>query len=438
MPEPRQSDAEGDPSGAVFRALREEEREACLQLWCTVWPGENSPAYFRRYFYGDVEWLPYYTQVAEVEGRLVSAVQICKRRVGCGPFTLTMGGIANVSTLPEFRGKGYNTGCLKRAIAVMEADAMDFSLLFTGINAYYARQGYADLPRRRMQGTVKPDFTPRPSPYTVRAAEARDLPAVRTIYDHYNRHRPIAVQRSEAYWRDWVRIDPEHPPENLLVAVAGDGEIMGYVRTGVFSSAVPYSAEEVQTRLIEFGSRGATPEAERALAEALLDAVTDRMPPAQTRVLRLEIALEPAVLNVLAGILQQKEESLAASGMVRLLHRDNLLRSMTMVWNERWIAAGRPTGVLTFDTPYGRTRLVAEGAFLRVLPVDSLEYETETAEVLPQSAFFGLLFGTLSPERAMPLGNASGESRTLPVTLHPLLTALFPPQAMVYWGADGF
>ncbi len=56
--------------GATIRSLREEEREACLDLWCAVWPGEGSRAYFERYFSGDIDWLPHYTQVAEINGRL--------------------------------------------------------------------------------------------------------------------------------------------------------------------------------------------------------------------------------------------------------------------------------------------------------------------------------------------------------------------------------
>ena len=71
------------------------------------------PALFR----GRVEWLPYYTQVAVDAGRIVSAVHICRRTVACGDFRLTMGGIANVATLPEYRGKGLNTACLRAAIS---------------------------------------------------------------------------------------------------------------------------------------------------------------------------------------------------------------------------------------------------------------------------------------------------------------------------------
>ena len=157
-----------------FRAVREEEKEACIALWCTVWQGANSETYFRRYFFGDVEWLPYYTQVAVEDGEIVSAVQICKRTVPCGEYRLVMGGIANVATLPEHRGKGYNTECMKRAIAVMEADAMDFSLLFTGINAYYARLGYCDMPRPNLAGTLRESLAPLALPYRVRLATATD------------------------------------------------------------------------------------------------------------------------------------------------------------------------------------------------------------------------------------------------------------------------
>jgi predicted acetyltransferase len=90
------------------RAIREEEREECIALWCTIWPGDSDP-YFRKYFFGDVEWLPYYTQVGVLDARLVSAAHVCKRVVACGDVRLTMGALANVVTLPEYRGKGYNT-----------------------------------------------------------------------------------------------------------------------------------------------------------------------------------------------------------------------------------------------------------------------------------------------------------------------------------------
>src|SRR5579871_731509 len=104
-----------------FLAIREEEREECIDLWCTAFESDHR-AYFARYFYSDPEWLPTYTQVAVVDGKLVSAVTICKRVVACGDLRLTMGGIGNVAPLPDYRGRGYNIACMRQAIAIMEAD----------------------------------------------------------------------------------------------------------------------------------------------------------------------------------------------------------------------------------------------------------------------------------------------------------------------------
>ena len=403
-----------------FRAVREEERDECVRLWCTVWQGDNED-YFRRYFYGDVEWLPYYTQVAVVEGKIVSAVQICKRMVGCGDFQLTMGGIANVATLPEYRGQGYNTECLKRAITVMEADAMDFSLLFTGINDYYARLGYATWPRKGLLGTVREDFIPRPTVYTVRPARGEDLPAVYSLYNVANRQRPIAVQRSEAYWRDWIGLSPAKDPTDMLVAVDANGVVRGYVRYGVFRSAIPYSADEVKVRVTEFGVETHHPPAELELIIALLDGITAFFLEQGTRKVRLDIAVDTLIQWTLDAVLELQEHPISNSGMVRLLHRENLLQSFAMLQNDRWIAAGRPTGTLTFATPYGPVSLHTDGSFLRVASTD------EATSTLPQEALFGLLFGSLTPKEVTP-----------DTALHPLLEALFPPRAPVYWGADGF
>lgn len=411
--------------GFGVRAIRAEEREECLRLWSTVWPGANSPAYFRRYFYGDREWLPYYTQVGVLDGKIVSAVQICKRTVACGDAKLTMGGIANVATLPEYRGRGYNTQCLQSAIAVMEADAMDFSLLFTGIHDYYARQGFETISQALLSGVIRADFALPKTKYAVRKAAEDDLPAIQKCYDDYNQQRPIAVQRYPAYWRDWMNIAPQHIPETLLVAVEQTGGVVGYVNTGVFKSAVPYSAEEVGASIIEFGTRGGLDVGEQdEVACALLGTVARETLAGGGTQLRLQIALTASVRQAFENIVSAAEQVIRTSGMARLLHRDNLLRSLTMGLNDRWINAGQPPGTAIFATPYGAVRLDATSAFLRVSAVETTNVGEEA---LPQSALFGLLFGAITPEQV----TAQPESRTL-------LSVLFPPQAFVYYGADGF
>lgn len=412
---------------AVFRALRPDEREECLDLWLRVWPGYANRTYFERYFYGDVGWLPYYTQVAECDGRLVSTVHICNRTVACGEFRLNMGGIANVATLPEYRGRGYNTGCLKNAIEVMEADAMDFALLFTGINAYYRKFGFANLPRGRTSVRIRPDFKRPLSRFTIRPAASRDIYALRRIYSAYNHDRPIAVQRSEAYWRDWMRFDPRNLPSGLMVATVGSGDIAGYVCTGGFSSAAPYDSDDSSVRVIELCIDTKLEYQEEEVTRSLLNEVIVGLLCSGTRKLVLEIANTPAVLAVLADAAELRgiEHTIMSSSMVRLLHHDNLLKSVCMCASERWRNAGSPAGKLTFETPYGRAVLDATGTLPRMADaaVDSAQLDAP----ISQSDLFSLLFGTVDSH----LAPYSVQSQLL-------MSALFPKCDMVYWGADGF
>jgi GNAT superfamily N-acetyltransferase/L-amino acid N-acyltransferase YncA len=405
------------------RALRENEQDACVALWCTVWPGDNE-AYFRRYFEGDVEWLPYYTQVAVDGVRIVSAVQVCKRTVACGDFRLHMGGIANVVTHPEYRGRGLNTACLRAAIGVMEADAMDFSLLFTGINGYYAREGFASIPRTRLRGTLSVDRAAEaPDRLTVRQARAEDLSEIFAIYDAYNSTRPIAVQRTPAYWRDWIGLTPEKldSGEAPLVAVDPTGQIVGYVSYQV-NFYQGHQITEDYAYVSEYGAlERDSLDAGAEAALALLQAVAAGAMAAGKRELHLSIAQTPSIRSALRSICEKTSENVTESAMARLLDRENLLRSFLLEWNDRWNAAGRPSGEVVFDTPYGPTKLDGRGRFLKVEAIEGKQ------GALPHAVLLGLLFGAMTP------GQATDDAAALP-----LLSALFPPQDGIYWSADGF
>lgn len=400
-----------------FRALRPQEREACLNLWCTVWPDE-SPDAFRRYLYGDVEWLPYYTQVAVEGERIVGTAHICKRIVACGAFQLTVGGVACVTTLPEYRNHGYSIECLRHAITVMEADAMDFSLLFPRNHNLCAPLDYAALPLPVMEVALAPETAPRSTGLSVRQAAANDLPRIHEIYTQYNRQRPLAVQRNAAYWRDWLQIYPGQVPDTLRVATDAEGKVLGYIR----AETLPGNAAETRARITECGwMPDLSPEVEQQVVITLLESVIAQLPPVSQRLLRLEVALEPALQIALAPVAERMTIRRKRPAMVRLLHRDNLLCSLTLDWNERWIAAGRPAGQVTFQTPYGAVLLDAFGPFLRVQPIDTEE------NALGQHTFFGLLAGFLDPAEI-----TADPERNM------LLQVLFPRRPFVFWPADQF
>ena len=408
-------------SGSVkeeFRAIREDERAECLRLWETVFG--DDPAYFRRYFYGDTEWLPYYTQVAKMDGKIVSAAHVVKRTVDCGEMKLTMGGLANVATLPEYRGRGLNRQCVERLIAIMEADAMDFSLLFTGVNAYYAKMGYANLPRPDATLVIRPDFAPVATNCAVRSARDEDLPFLYACYAAYNDTRPIAVKRSDAYWRDWIGISPGKIPAALLVALDAENALMGYIQVDRWFDA--QNSKDEEGTVLEFALNPfLSGEWKETAAFALLQEATTRFHAAGISQIYSGLSPDAAIANAAARLFLERIDSVEGDGMVRLLHRENLFRGLSMTWNERWNGAGNPPGTIAFETPYGLTELDATGAFLKIAPVE------QAASVISQSDFFRLLFGFGRLEVLAKSGNYAE-----------LLAGLFPPQAPVYWSADGF
>ena len=137
--------------------------------------------------------------------------------------------------------------------------------------------------------------------------------------------------------------------------------------------------------------------------------------------------MTPAVRRALADIAGQDgiNQNPISTGMVRLLNRDNLLNSICMCSSERWRSAGSPAGKLAFETPYGFATLDADGSLPFVTSADAFGFESVTP--MSQSSLFGLLFGSLGPHQA-----------TSEISLHPLISALFPSRDMVYWGVDGF
>lgn len=223
-----------------FRALEPHEQPACLQLWTQVFsPGAD---YFVRYFEEPL-WKPEYTRVCEVDGRLVSAVQIVRRAVRLNGQAVPMAGIANVATLPEYRGRGFSTQLMRDAQRVMDAEDFLFGLLFTGIHDFYARLGWERVPFPLWSATPQPLAL---DGWRFRTAEPDDLPRVQVWYAQSYADHPLSVVRDDAYWRIWTRWDD--PNWRRAFYIAEDSlTARGYVVLETHHRTLPDGTRRVST-----------------------------------------------------------------------------------------------------------------------------------------------------------------------------------------------
>ena len=333
------------------REVREPELEECLELWCTVFHNDT-PDYFRRYFYGDEYFEPKYTRVAVVNGRIVSAVHIVKRLVACGEHTFTMGGIANVATHPEARGRGYASLCLEQALEVMRGDGMDFSTLGTGIPGFYARYGWERAHRFVGTGRLRDrDVEPRTST-TVRRYNQHDEPAIRTIYRITNNTRPITVRRTAAYWREWIGWTGGKHPGDVLVAEDAQG-VAAYCLATV---------EDAKLVVRELGDRTTDGAGTTDVLWACLR--SGRMRGAEQ--VELRVPRLPTIEAVASQALTDWRYVLRETSMVRVLNPVAMVGGLLPELNDQWRALGRPQGTLSFSTPEGALTVVADSRGVRV------------------------------------------------------------------------
>jgi GNAT superfamily N-acetyltransferase len=162
-----------------------------------------------------------------VEGDLVSAADFFIRptRDGIGSAR-PMGGIGSVATLSEHRGKGYSSELLSRAIARMEERGCEWSILFTGVNAHYEKQGWRTFPQRSISADIRPEAVACRDDLPVAEKEwwRPGEPAVLApLFDAEFTHRPLTRARTPLAWNVAVRERLNRPGTTAFLAGSVEG-----------------------------------------------------------------------------------------------------------------------------------------------------------------------------------------------------------------------
>ena len=205
-----------------FRALYPDELETWLDHVTSVFTGGRQ--YFSNHWYNDPWRDAEGIRIAIDNGTIVSTVRVFIRKMFLHGELITVGGIGEVSTRPEYRRRGIATQLLKDSIKFMEESGIAVSSLH-GSQQIYSIEGWEKVPRCYARQTFTAE---KQSAWKVRPANfdnGAEVKRIAELYDRYARKFNGTFVRDEMeYWTKWVQTESS----NAWVAER-NGSIEGYV-----------------------------------------------------------------------------------------------------------------------------------------------------------------------------------------------------------------
>lgn len=397
-------------SEPVVRGATPEEFDEVAKVIATAF-GEATDEWPWTHVARDPNHRPELHRICVADGKIVSALRIVRHQVHYGGAVLEHAGIADVGTPEEFRRQGHSTRCLQDAIGFMEQEGAHFSILYTGIQPFYARLGWAILPHQ------VPCYELTKAPEAVEGVEVctmdreAHLAGVRSVYDAFNATRVATTIRSDAYWE--LRPSQEALP-NWLVALT-DGEVTAYL-CGVVHDEV--------LGVREYGWLGGY----RQSLEALFGEAIRRGLKEGAKRLTCQLGADRAARDVLTGLAAPAEAVRWDHVMVRVVDLQGLLKAAELWLRERPHRARSmpPAAAVNLRWEEQVAGLRYDNRLLSVVPQMTGRAELDmTADEVVQ-----LLFG--DGLRAIP------KARRLPQRERRLLEAVFPGEHFVFWETDWF
>ncbi|MDE0682003.1 MAG: GNAT family N-acetyltransferase, partial [Candidatus Poribacteria bacterium] len=163
-------------------------------------------------------------RIAVDNGTIVSTVRVFTRKMFLHGEPVSVGGIGEVSTRPEYQRRGLATQLLKDSIRFMESRGIVMSSLH-GSQRIYSVEGWEKVPRYYAKQPIAAKKQVAWEVRPVNFDNHAEVERIAALYDAYARKfNGTFVRDDMAYWTKWVRT--ESP--NAWIAESG-GAIEGYV-----------------------------------------------------------------------------------------------------------------------------------------------------------------------------------------------------------------
>lgn len=163
--------------------------------------------------------------------KIVTLVELFSRNMYIGKSKVLVGDIGNVSTLPEVRGKGYNSMLIKKLLNYMENKGYHFSILF-GIPIYYEKLGWVYYPEYRADVDLNslPKLVDDSGMSMCEVHSDDEYKEVIKLYQKYGKKTGNTV-RDTKYWfhaKEWLITEP-----NSILLWSRNGQTVAFSRVGI-------------------------------------------------------------------------------------------------------------------------------------------------------------------------------------------------------------
>jgi len=364
----------------------EDRRKQAMDYWLKRLPHEPGFSYAAH-------------RVGVLDGSVVSYLGVKPYTLRYGRVNLRVAGVADVSTHPDYRRRGYAAAVLRDALAYMAEMGVHLALLNSDLPQYYDRFGFSPVwPFYYFEVSAGEAAALEP-PLILREARAGDVPQMARLYRRHWEGR-VAFARSRDLWMwrvlqaDWGYIRVVEDPRGQVAGyIAGDNP------AGEVTEALADTLKAAVTILAEVG---------RLAQAAGQDTLRWLMPPDDALV-----SFARAVLPVTVSATY-----LPSGGwMARLIDTRGLVEAILpeITAQARLSDPRFDADALHFDFQPDRVKIGLRG-------------QPSADCLLDQHDFIQIVFGSLRPAALALRGH-----------LHPdavlLLEALFPPRmaALACW-----